>query len=1662
MNRFHLFLVLIITVSLVSTICGESESSEIRWKFSFDNVDFAVIRGAGGLDSISIKDYSRTEYLDYPSVPYRVAGILLPQGEEISSIEIRNIDSGVYGETVSLAPFKGIYRMDGVRYGSAVEREEVVDAGSVFPKWRVRYLGTGSYRGYRIASIAIYPFRYSLQERQLTIIRSAEVVIRTTSGQPEPSSAERIRHVEGFRDESRAAVEGMVENSRITGSYSFNDIRVDEESRRFMPSYLPSMEGSSVKYLIVTNQEMEPAFQEFADHKTRSGVPAVVRTTEWIQDNTRNGVDLAETIRNFIVDAYAKWGVEYVLLGGDTDIIPERYAFTTYYGGELIPSDMYYSCLDGSWNADGDSLWGEAFRGNYYPGDDADLYSEVYVGRLPVTTMEEASTVTGKIRDYIAPTETVSKKEFLLLGEVIFPADWTFGEEVFRDGAEFMDSIYTAHLEGSNISANRIYENYYDYPGSEQLTRSVALSYMDTGTNHVIHAGHGYKYNMSVGDGAIINGDAWSLANGDALFSMFLLNCTNVAFDVNCIAEYFLLNPDGGAYAVTGSSRSAFPTTFRNYMDEYYDLLFDSGIAELGKLHAGSRAAFTPSAQSDNTDRWTHLAYTFLGDPEAVIFSDSVHVFDVTLPSYLNPGSNSVTVTVESGGAPFDSALVCLYKENDDYAYGRTSPSGTITFDDFLCRDDGEVIVTVSGLNHSVYADTIPVNSESGPFLRVVENSVGDGTAGNGDGMLDAGETVNLFVKLRNTGESPADDLYAVISSSDTGVAISDSTALYPYMDPSQQSWGIDGFVFAVSPGYEDEQVIGFEIDIHDSAGALWSETFALEIHAPEIELYVNTKSDEAPYGNGNGVLEQGEDFLLTVGIKNFGTGAAIELSGELTNPYSSDFTITDGTASYGEIGALEVGYGDGFVLSDDDISQIDKLVITLTDRYNRGDTLELEFDAPPAPVDVLLDASYGPTEMVAFWHHDPPDNFMVYRAEQPGGPFSLVTEDLIHHTTFHDYDLKSSSLYYYRIAAVDSCGNIGPYSAEASATTNPPYLQGWPNQLGDLSSSSPKVSDIDGDTDYEVVIGAEYMYAWHHDGVEVRDGDNYPVTWGILNTEGDNFTASPVLADLDGEPGAEIIATAWNTEEVYVFDSNGNSFTPEWPKQTEYLCWASPLVADFDGNSGMEIAAYDLSGAIYVWHADGTEMVDGDGDPATDGIFFRAGSISNGWHNSTPAFADMDQDGVVELIACANRDSIYCLNSDGSNVSGWPVPLLDDYAKVPASPVVGDIDDDGWMEVIIVSDRDRVIALNHDGTQMSGSWPRLIDTADDFIASPALADLTGDGKLEIIMPDRDGNCWIYRHDGSVLPGWPKNFDNGGTGMTESSPVIADINNDQSLDIILGCENGWLNAWDISGNLILGFPIKLKGFIRGTPVVKDLDQDGDIELIVSCWDQNVYVWDLDAERYYNYDPWTSFHGNNHNNGWYHYSGVTDTEDILFSYRLVNSSTVSTRWLIGPGDREWNLFRREEGSDYRLIAGGLVPDQSSLLFYDDSSAEEGVTYYYKLQSEKNEDMVMETEGISIPVTRARLYQNYPNPFNPSTRIAFTVTGSADSRSNVLLAVYDVRGALVKMLVNRPLPGGRHVVEWHGLNSRGSLVASGVYFARLQAGGVKDTRKMILLR
>ncbi len=97
--------------------------------------------------------------------------------------------------------------------------------------------------------------------------------------------------------------------------------------------------------------------------------------------------------------------------------------------------------------------------------------------------------------------------------------------------------------------------------------------------------------------------------------------------------------------------------------------------------------------------------------------------------------------------------------------------------------------------------------------------------------------------------------------------------------------------------------------------------------------------------------------------------------------------------------------------------------------------------------------------------------------------------------------------------------------------------------------------------------------------------------------------------------------------------------------------------------------------------------------------------------------------------------------------------------------------------------------------------------------------------------------------------------------------------------------------------------------------------------------------------------------------------------------------------------------------------------------------------------------------SVAVARATgITGTAPNPFNPKTTISYYVPKDG----HVELAVFDISGRMINRLVDETVGAGDHSVVWMGTDTRGSRVASGVYFFRMRSGGVVDTRRVVLIK
>jgi hypothetical protein len=248
-------------------------------------------------------------------------------------------------------------------------------------------------------------------------------------------------------------------------------------------------------YVFITSQSIRDAntdvtVRDLIEHRISQGYTANIVTIEEIYSNY-SGVDEAEQLRNFIIDAYSTWNTEYVVLGGDVDIIPYR----NLYYGQYIPSDMYFQCLDGSYNSDGDLYWGEPDDGS--DGTDVDLMAEVSVGRISAKNPQEMANFIYKTLAYEKAAAAPWLSRSCILGEELGPQ---FGPGEFSYAFPLMEEIRLGSKAAGYSTegfvscpafiSDTLYDNFSFFWSAESL-----LNLLNSNNYSIInHLGHAHKH----------------------------------------------------------------------------------------------------------------------------------------------------------------------------------------------------------------------------------------------------------------------------------------------------------------------------------------------------------------------------------------------------------------------------------------------------------------------------------------------------------------------------------------------------------------------------------------------------------------------------------------------------------------------------------------------------------------------------------------------------------------------------------------------------------------------------------------------------------------------------------------------------------------------------------------------------------------------------------------------------------------------------------------------------------------------------------------------------------------------------------------------------------------------------------------------------------------
>jgi FG-GAP-like repeat/Dockerin type I domain len=278
-----------------------------------------------------------------------------------------------------------------------------------------------------------------------------------------------------------------------------------------------------------------------------------------------------------------------------------------------------------------------------------------------------------------------------------------------------------------------------------------------------------------------------------------------------------------------------------------------------------------------------------------------------------------------------------------------------------------------------------------------------------------------------------------------------------------------------------------------------------------------------------------------------------------------------------------------------------------------------------------------------------------------------------------------------------------------------------WPHFVSDTIWGSPALCDLDGDGQLDVIQPADYSDQYSRGRLHVLSGTSVPLL-GWLNVDLPSLVWTPIsCADVDHDGTVEI------------FMGTNSWWHPDNP------AWGG--------------------GHIFGLNHDGTEIRDGDCNPATFGIFAQT-EPSSGYFlpgqkpyvMGAPALGNLDDDADLEIVVGSYSQTeghIWAWNPDGSLLPGFPISSqfgANNWGPIFNGVTLADIDGDGDIEIIALTGHAFLVAYHHDGTPVQGTPFWGIDLHDGrgvqffgaFQSMPAVGDVDNDGLVEIVFTGRD------------------------------------------------------------------------------------------------------------------------------------------------------------------------------------------------------------------------------------------------------------------------------------------------------------------------------------
>ncbi|MBU1936886.1 hypothetical protein KKG05_05755, partial [bacterium] len=691
--------------------------------------------------------------------------------------------------------------------------------------------------GVSLAVVHVRAAKYNPVQNKIKVLKSAEILIHETG--------QMLSYDRPITETTAQALRAITPNWELMG--------LDAITVR-----------GTLLYIVANNSTVPAELEELVTWRTRKGYTVEVAGPAQIGPMTTT------YIKNYIFTRYnaADPPLEFVCLVGDAG---GSYNIPAYFRGGGV-GDWDYSRLDGN-----------------------DLLPDVAVGRYCFDTIDALRVIVNKTYYYErepAPPNGGTN------------SNWYKAGGCFVGSGSGISTVYTLRwvhermLDAGYINAD-IDTVYYIY---ESVTENKITNSINSGVSLWCYRGY---YHMESYDEYDIN----QLHNERRLPFMTTITCATNDFDddsgLGAVCKNLLkagtTSHPKGVIGVIGTSSISTHTRFNNcLLGGVIQGMLREGTYTTGGSLSRSKLELYRGYPTDSTDVAAFCHYeSLLGDPAVDVFTDTPETLYVNNPRSLPLPTNTLTLTVTNGnGQPVTDAYVNLMKDSDVFVGNWTDEHGQVAFN-FSTTSAGTLFVTASkhncrpAINYSLVEARRRTVAPVSSAVSIDDDNNGE-SQGNGNGLAEPGETIELAVPLMNWGVLIAHGVIGILNSSDPFVAsIQDGHETYGDIGSRKTVRPQDDFDFTIAEYAPDGYALQLMLTVEDVVDG-WTGVVPVIVSNANLEYYSHTLSDV-----GNGILDPGESGHISFRLDNIGTRRTEE--GMVAYLYSGNpaVIITDNISTF-------------------------------------------------------------------------------------------------------------------------------------------------------------------------------------------------------------------------------------------------------------------------------------------------------------------------------------------------------------------------------------------------------------------------------------------------------------------------------------------------------------------------------------------------------------------------------------------------------------------------------------------------------------------------------------------------------------------------------------------------------------------------------------------